>query len=1042
MAVKSNSRLVVRFRSFSFLAGSFVIGVGCLVLAGWALESSFLKSLYPDLGLVKFNTALAFVLSGASVVLLQENAANGRRKMLAKVCALIVTLVGFLTICEYISGQNLGVDQLIFRDIVTVDESAPGRMSMPTAISFLLLGFALLAIDSKGLKGYRISEFLAFAVMIVSASAVVEYVYGSTALYRLDVYLPMAPNTAFVLLVLCLGVCAARPDAGMVAIFTSDGIGGTIARRILPPVMLIPFLLGWLRLAGQWARLFDLQFGVGMLVISNIIFVTILILWNARALDRADTNRKIAEERNAGLAAIVDSSQDAIIGKSLDGTIISWNKGAEQIYGYAAQELIGKNISMLLPPGVVDELTVILDRLNRGESIDHYETLRRRQDGEIIHVSLSASPVKNARGEIVGASAIARDITGRKRAEESLRESEERYRSLFDNMTEAFVLCRIVCDDLGKPVDYIHLAANTGFELQSGLKAESIIGKTARELDPEHVDETIETFGRVALTGVPAYLELYNGSQKRHYEYYVFQPAPGQFALIFHDVSDRKRADEELRKLSRAVEQTPASIVITDAKGTIEFVNPEFSIATGYSREQALGKKPSILGSGVHSDIFYEEMWNTILAGNIWRGEFCNKRKNGELFWEQASIAPIRDATGAITHFVAVKEDITERRRAEKALQESEEQYRLLYENMLEGAAYCKMIFDEQHQPVDFVYLSVNSAFGRLTGLNNVLGKRVTEVIPGIKESFPELLEIYARVAMTGRPERFEIDFKPLNAWLAITVYSTEQEHFVAVFDNITDRKNAEQQIRNLNEALEQRVIERTAQLEAANKELEAFSYSVSHDLQAPVRHIGGFAELLRKQAASSLEGKNLEYLGFIAESAKKMGQLIDDLLAFSRLGKSEIKTSKVDMRKLVDEVLQTLKEQSGRKDITFKIDSLPTVNGDCTLLRQVIINLLSNAVKFTRHKESAQIQIGSTSNGEETVFFVRDNGVGFDMRYATKLFGVFRRLHREDEFEGTGIGLANVRRIVHRHGGRTWAEGAVGEGATFYFSLPNDRRS
>ena len=256
---------------------------------------------------------------------------------------------------------------------------------------------------------------------------------------------------------------------------------------------------------------------------------------------------------------------------------------------------------------------------------------------------------------------------------------------------------------------------------------------------------------------------------------------------------------------------------------------------------------------------------------------------------------------------------------------------------------------------------------------------------------------------------------------------------------DITDRKQAEREIRTLNAELEKRVIQRTAQLEVVNKDLEAFAYSVSHDLRAPLRHIVSFVELLKERTNSTFDDESLRYFNIVSDEATRMGVLIDDLLKFSRLGRTEIQKARVDFNLLVQEAIKEMEPEAGGRNVIWHISDLPSILCDRSMFRLVWINLISNALKYTRPREQAEITIGCMVNvNEENVFFIRDNGVGFDMRYADKLFGVFQRLHRADEFEGTGIGLANVKQIIHKHGGRVWAEGTLNNGAVFYFSLPD----
>jgi PAS domain S-box-containing protein len=318
------------------------------------------------------------------------------------------------------------------------------------------------------------------------------------------------------------------------------------------------------------------------------------------------------------------------------------------------------------------------------------------------------------------------------------------------------------------------------------------------------------------------------------------------------------------------------------------------------------------------------------------------------------------------------------------------------------------------------------------------IGQRSQELL---KTIYPSPIEgIRAELLATGRWEG-ELE-KSRADGSAVTVASRwslrrdEQGQPAAILEtnnDITEHKRREQEIHKLNRELGKRTIE----LEAINKELEAFAYSISHDLRAPLRHISGFAELLQKNAGSTLSEKSSRYLNIILESVKRMGNLIDDLLAFSRISRAEARKGLVSLGQLVQEVIEEVRPETAGREVIWRVDALPEWHGDQSMLRMILVNLIANAVKFTRTRVRAEIEIGcEVRRKNEVVVFVRDNGVGFDMKYVNKLFGVFQRLHPTEAFEGMGIGLATVQRIVHRHGGRVWAVGQVDRGATFYFSL------
>jgi PAS domain S-box-containing protein len=484
-------------------------------------------------------------------------------------------------------------------------------------------------------------------------------------------------------------------------------------------------------------------------------------------------------------------------------------------------------------------------------------------------------------------------------AQEALRESEARYRTLFDSIDEGFCIIEVMFDESGKASDYRFLEINPSFEKQTGLV--NAQGRTMRELAPKHEEHWFEIYGRIALTGEAIRFQNRAEQLNRTFDVYAFRfgdPRNRHVAMLFNDISNRQRAEEEL---GRFFSLSLDFLCISSSDGFFKRVSPAVTEMLGWTVEEFLAR-PYI--DSVHPDD--------------------------------------RDKT-----LREVERQISS---GEKVLQ---------FENR---------------------YLHKDGTWRMLSW-----------------RSVPQGQLMYA----TAR--------------------------------DITELRRQEDRIRALNIDLQLRAI----QLEEANRELEAFSYSVSHDLRAPLRHVMGYAEMLSAETESQVSEKGARYLKTISDSARKMGQLIDDLLSFSRMVRSEMHETTLDLNAMVSKARQDLELAVRDRNIRWTCHTLPKAAGDPAMLGLVFANLIGNAVKYSRGRDPAEIEIGCNGiKNDRLVFYVRDNGAGFEAKYADKLFNVFQRLHGEADFEGTGIGLANVRRIISRHGGLTWATGQTNAGATFFFTL------
>jgi PAS domain S-box-containing protein len=800
-----NSELHDKLTYWSKCFSVTTIVVGGLVLLGWLCGLEILKRPIPNLVSMNPLTAIFFICSGSTLLLILSSKAKGTNNSFILPLSIFILAVSTAELAALLIGFEFPADSLLFRDKLNLDivGNQPNRMAPNTIFNFFLTGLAFFYIGFNNHKAYITSQIFTLGILFIGLLSLLGYLYQVNSFYGLFKYIPMAIHTSITFIILALAMLFIYPDKGIMRNFTSKYTGSTSARFLIPAAVIIPTILGYFRLLGDWNGLYSKEFGVAILILSTIILFLVFIWFNAASLNKKDALQKEAE---ANL---------------------------------------------------------------------------RKMNAEL------EKKVEQRTREVIN--------------------NEKKFRSMVENASDIISLI-----DEHNTVLYVNPAIQkiTGFTLDEILKLER-----GTLILPEEVP----------------------------------------------------KAQQNLRK-------------------TLE--NPGKSIPVSIKIQHKNDKK-------------------------IWLEGFMTNLLHDE------------NIKAIVTNY----RDVTERKEAETRAIESENRIWNTLDKMMEGI----QIIDR-----NWKYMYVNEAVAKQGKYSkeDLLGHTIMEKYPGIENS--ELFKVMS-TCMTEKISGFlenEFEYNDgSKGWFELSIQPVPEGVFILSID-VTRRKTAEADIRKLNAELEERVEERTAQLEAVNKELESFSYSISHDLRAPLRAVHGYSKMIEEDYSAVLDDEGKRLLNIVQYNAQRMGTLIDDLLAFSRLGKKEIQKADINTEELIDATIHEHNKIINHK-AEIKKGSLHNIQADYSLIYQVFYNLLSNAIKYSSKKENPVVTISSEIRDNEVIYSIRDNGAGFDMKYGHKLFGVFQRLHANDEFEGTGVGLAIVQRIVNKHGGRTWAEGKINEGATFFFSLP-----